>query len=54
MPNLNQESKLITPSQALFFICLGSVFAVWYYDVDVVYHLGNIRETIHYVTAGIL
>jgi hypothetical protein len=54
MPNLNQESKLITPSQALFFVVLGSIFAIWYWDVDLEYHLGNIRETIHHVTAGIL
>lgn len=54
MPNLNAESKLITPSQALFFMILGVVFAIWYWDIDVVYHLGNIRDTVHYVTGGIL
>lgn len=54
MPNLNAEAKLITPSQALFFIVLGSVFAVWYWEIDVPYHLENLRDTIHHVTAGIL
>lgn len=54
MPNLNQEAKLITPGQALFFLILGTVFLCWYYDIDVVYHLENMRETVRYVTGGIL
>ena len=46
MPNLNAESKLITPGQALGFIIFGSIFAIWYFDVDIWYHLDNIRSTV--------
>ena len=54
MPNLNAEAKLITPGQALFFIVLGLVWAIWYYDVNVIEQLENCREAVHHVTAGVL
>jgi len=54
MPGLNQEAKLITPGGALILFCFASVFAIWYYDIDIWEHLGRMRDTIHYVTGGIL
>lgn len=54
MPNLNAESKLITPGQALFFAILAACWAVWYYDLNVIEQLENLRDAIHHVTGGIL
>lgn len=54
MPNLNAESKLITPGQALFFVILGCFFYCWYYDVNVGEQLTAMREAIHALTGGVL
>lgn len=49
MPNLNAESKLITPWQAFFYVVFGCFFAVWYWDVDFWYHAGNFKATVLHV-----
>ena len=54
MPNLNDEAKLITPGQAVFFVILGLIFSVWYWDVDVMSQLENAREAVRTFTGGVL
>ena len=53
MAGLDHHSKLITPVQAFVLLLVGSIGAIWYFDVDVGYHLLRFRDTILNMFGGV-
>lgn len=49
MPGLNRHSKLVTPNQLLWIAIFGVGFSIYFFDIDVGYHMRHFGTTMREV-----